>query len=75
MFSRMGSLNMHFKFTWNPYFMIFAFLAPCIADPIWDGCRKKFFKVFAGLGRKHAYFSKRIFLKTHIYEVLQKSWL
>jgi len=55
--------------------MIFAFLPPRIAHPIWDGCQKKLFNIFAGLGRRHAYFSKRIFLKTNIYEVLQKSWL
>jgi len=52
--------------------MIFAFLLPYIAHPIWDGCRKIFLKIFAGLDRRHAYVSKDIILKTNIYQVLQK---
>jgi len=51
--------------------MLFAFLSPYITHPIWDGCQRKFFTIFAGLDRRHAYVSKHIILKTNICEVIQ----
>ena len=52
--------------------MIFAFLSPYIARIISDGCRKIFFLIFAGLGRRHANVPKHIILKTKIYEIIKK---